>query len=388
MKIQKGLKGVVVDESKICEIDGQKGELYYRGYSIEDLAKHSTFEEVTYLLWYGELPDKQQSKRFQKELTRVKLGLLGKHLSFLIGTTRETASIKELSSIEMLRTVASLPPRFSKEIEGEGLALTLLATFPIVLAAHERLKRGKDVGSQWVLSQKCLVYPSYNLSIAANLLYMLRGERPSDEEAAILDRALVLHAEHDINASTFTARVITSTGSDMRSAITGAIGALKGPLHGGANKDAMDFFEEIAANGLNKSQIEKLILEKLSREEKIPGIGHVVYRITDPRAKILKRDALKLLEEPRDLILFEIAETVREIMEKEKGVYPNVDFYSGFLYRALGIPGELFIPLFVISRTAGWIAHIFEQQEKNRIIRPILEYVGHKPRKYPVRLRS
>lgn len=374
---KEGLEGVPVAQSSICKVDGENGRLYYRGYPIEDLAARSNFEEVVHLLWYGELPRKEDLELFRGDLKRHALGLLGAYLTFLMGATRETVAIRVLSSMEMLRTIASLPPRFSDEKDDNDLARHLLVTFPIVTAVHHRIKNGQSIS---------IIRPSYNLSVAGNFLFMLRGEFPKKNETLVLDRALVLHAEHSMNASTFTARVITSTGSDMRSAITGAIGALKGSLHGGANKDAIDLFEEIAAKGMDTNAIDAFIVEKLKRKEKIPGCGHRVYKVIDPRAVILKKDVESLLNDPRDTKLFEIAEVVRKTVEREKGKYPNVDFYSGLLYRTLGIPSELFIPIFAISRTAGWVAHIFEQRKDNRIIRPTIDYIGvWPPRPYPKR---
>ncbi len=368
--VHEGLEGIYFTRTAISKIYGDKGKLAYRGYFIEDLARRSTFEEVIYLLWFGELPSQEQFQRFRRGLMYKRIGVLTSRYGFL----EKFAS--NLPSMDMLRTATSHMPQFFGEDDPRQMALSLVAAFPIMVAAHERMRKGIPV-----------VYPNCNmLGHAANFLYMLKGEIPTEEEEKIFDRALILHAEHGAgNASSFTCRVITSTQSDLYSAIAGAIGALKGPRHGGANERAMELFETIASRNMNENEIRAYILKKLGNKERIPGFGHRVYHVLDPRANILRKDALKLLKKRGgDFHFFEIAETIRRVVEQEKAVYPNVDFYSGLLYYALGIPKELFTPIFAISRVPGWIAHAFEQADPQKpIIRPSAEYIGPPPRKYP-----
>jgi citrate synthase len=364
------LSGVVVAQSAISSIDPDEGVLMYRGYSIEDLAEHSTYEEVCWLLLHGELPGPGPFAAFDTELAQCRE---------LPGDA--AAAVDEAagaSPMEMLRTVVSVlsysdEDTVSNEHEANlRKATRLIARVPTAIARHERLRRGLEP-----------VAPRPELGIGANFLAMLHDEEPSEDEARAIDVAFILHAEHEMNASTFTARCVAGTGADLHSAIVAAICALKGPLHGGANEAVMAMLEEFGS----ADRVEAGVKGRLERKEKLFGIGHPLYRATDPRAPILRRLAGELAPEGEERRWIEMSERVEQVAQAEKGLWPNVDLYSGAVYRYLGIPQDLFTPLFAASRVVGWAAHVDEQHRDNKIIRPSAEYVGHERRPFPVPAR-
>jgi citrate synthase len=361
----KGLQGVVAAETRISLVDGAEGVLSYGGYGIEDLAGNATFEEVCHLLWYGELPDRQQLDALKQRLAD---GLL------VPDEVLDVVRIVAAGSHPMasLRTAISALSAFDADAEAMSVdaadrkAVRLTAQAVTLTAAIQRIRAGQEP-----------VAPRRDLSLAANLLYMLRGEAPDPLEERIIDASLILHAEHGMNASTFAARVTGGTMADMHSAITSAIGTLKGPLHGGANEQVMRMLLEVDTPGNAAGYVRSALAEG----RRIMGFGHRVYRTLDPRAPILKRLAEDLTARAGDkrwlLISEQIQETMREEMEQRgKRVYPNVDFFSASVYYTLGIPLDLFTNLFACARMAGWTAHIIEQLQDNRLIRPESVYVG------------
>jgi 2-methylcitrate synthase len=366
-----GLEGIVVARSELCSIDGQKGILRFRGYDIHDLARHASYEEVAYLLLRGELPAPEE------------LEVLKEELGAAAPVSGEAAQVVDLSAkdaapMEMLRTAVSAtsfddPDKDSNSEEAnQRKAMRLIAKIPTLIGRYQRRREGRKP-----------VDPDPELGYAANFLYVLRGERPSEEDARTFDVAMILHADHEMNASTFTARVISSTLSDMHSAVVGAIGALKGPLHGGANEQVMRTLESIGDVGMAEDDVRR----RLANHERIMGFGHRVYKTMDPRAEILKEFSRRLSEradgsEPN---WFEMSDRMERLVLSEKGLYPNVDFYSASTYHYLGIPTDLFTTLFVASRVVGWAAHVIEQQRDNRLIRPSSLYVGPDEREFPAR---
>jgi citrate synthase len=364
------LSGVVVAQSAISSIDPDEGVLMYRGYSIEELAEHSTYEEVCWLLLHGELPGPGPFAAFDTQLAQCR--------DLPDDAAGAVDAAVGASSMEMLRTVVSVlsysdEDRDSNEHEADlRKATRLIARIPTAIARHERLRRGQEP-----------VPPKPELGIAANLLFMLRGEEPSEDEARAIDIAFVVHAEHEMNASTFTARCVAGTGADLHSAIVAAICALKGPLHGGANEAVMAMLAEFGS----VDAVEAGVKGKLERKEKLFGVGHPLYRATDPRAPILRRLATELAPEGEERKWVEMAERLEEAANAEKGLWPNVDLYAGSLYRYLGIPNDLFTPFFAASRVVGWAAHVDEQHRDNKIIRPSAEYVGPSRRPFPVPTR-
>jgi citrate synthase len=364
------LSGVVVAQSSISSIDPDEGMLMYRGYSIEELAEHSTYEEVCWLLLHGELPGPGPFAAFDTQLAQWR--------DLPDDAAEAVDAAAGVSSMEMLRTLVSVlgysdEHKDSNEHDADlRKATRLIARIPTAIARHERRRRGEEP-----------VAPKPELGIAANFLSMLRGEEPSEDEARAIDAAFILHAEHEMNASTFTARCVAGTGADLHSAIVAAICALKGPLHGGANEAVMDM---LAVFG-SVEQVADEVRNRLERKEKLYGIGHPLYRAMDPRAPILRRLALELAPDGDERKWIEMAERVEEAAQAEKGLWPNVDLYAGSLYRYLGIPTDLFTPLFAASRVVGWAAHVDEQHRDNKIIRPSAEYVGHERRPFPIPTR-
>ncbi len=364
--VAKGLENVIAAESSICFIDGLQGKLLYRGYNIHDLAEHSTFEETAYLLWNGELPNENQLAEVRGQLQQER------------AVPHEVLELvrqqpKEALPMVTLRTAVSALAPFDSEAEDNSMpanyrkAVRLTAKVATLVAAIHRTRLGQPI-----------VDPDPNLSHAANFFYMLNGRKPDDVEARAMDLVFVLHAEHGFNASTFTGRVIASTLSDTYSAVTGAIGALKGPLHGGAAPRVYLMLEEIG----DVKNAESYIKERLARKEKIMGFGHRVYKVEDPRATHLREWAKQLAERSGKSKLYDIALEVENIMKQEKQLACNVDYYAAVVEASLGIPWDLFTCVFASSRTAGWTAHILEQQADNRIIRPRAAYVGPAERRY------
>ena len=364
------LSGVVVAESAICSIDAEQGVLMYRGYDIADLAEHSSYEEVAYLLLQGELPDSAQLQSFKGELAERDLPAPVENLI--------DANARDALPMEMLRTAVSAlsfsdPAEASIEFEQERRkAGRLIALLPTIVARHHRRRQGLDP-----------VPPDGSLSYAENFLTMLRGEAPTEEEARAFDVAMILHAEHELNASTFAARVVAGTKADLHSAIVAAICALKGPTHGGANEAAMRMMEGFGS----PEQAAEGVRERLERRETLFGLGHPVYVTTDPRARILKRWSERFSHEGGEPNWFALTEATERAAHEQKGLAPNVDLWSGSVYRYLGVPDDLFTPLFECSRVAGQAAHVLEQHADNRIIRPAADYVGPEPREYPVAQR-
>jgi citrate synthase len=361
----KGLEGVVAAESEICKIDGENGKLYYLGYSIEDLVEHCSFEEVTYLLLYGDLPKAPELEGFSRRMRDSRT--LPEPVRQMI---REFP--RDSHPMELLQSVIAYLSSYVEHKIHHGPncncrdTLHQLAQLPGVVAGYHRVRNGQEI-----------LDAREDLNHGANFLYLLFGKEPEELEAKIMDNSLTLHAEHSLNASTFTARVVASTMSTCYCSISAAVGALFGHLHGGANEKVMNMVEEIGTKDRVKDWVNKALDEK----RKIMGMGHRVYRAKDPRAKLMEQYLYELSEKYDDWRYYEILKTVestfRERMEeKGKPIYPNVDFFSGAVYSLLGIPKVLFTPIFAIARAAGWLSHILEQRSDNRIFRPKAAYVG------------
>ncbi|WP_077621195.1 citrate synthase [Sediminibacillus massiliensis] len=365
MSTTKGLEGIVATESSISSIIDD--QLTYAGYKIDDLAENSSFEEVIFLLWNKRLP-------LENELAELKEDLAS-NMALHDGVIQHLKSydLKSVHPMAALRTAVSLLGLYDEEADvmeeaaNKRKAVRIQAQVSSVVAAFARIRNGKEP-----------VAPKKNLSYAANFLYMLNGEEPKNLEIEAINKALVLHADHELNASTFTSRVCVATLSDVYSGITAAISALKGPLHGGANERVMKMLEEIGEvdNAL------PYIQEKLTNKEKIMGMGHRVYRTGDPRAKHLKKMSRELTELTGQSKWYEMSVKIEDYIKNEKGLPANVDFYSASVYHSLGIEHDLFTPIFAVSRVSGWLAHILEQYENNRLIRPRAEYVGPKNQTY------
>jgi citrate synthase len=362
----KGLEGVIAAETALSDIDGREGRLSYVGYDIHDLADHATFEEVIYLLQNLELPNGSQLEEIRTQLAKER-----EPNDFVMELL--PALSKNAAPMSMLRTAVSAssakdPDGWDTSPEGNyRKAVRLCAVFPTLVAYYHRLRTDQD-----------LVHPDASLSQAANFLYMLKGEKPDDETARIFDVCLVLHADHTMNASTFAARVCAATLSDIHSATTAAIAALKGPLHGGANEQVMRMIKEIK----EPSKARDYTINKLRNKEKVMGFGHRVYKTEDPRATHLRAMAKELAEKTGDDSNYAISQEIEKAVMDEKGIYPNVDFYAASVYGYLRIPTDLFTCVFACSRVAGWTAHVREQYADNRLIRPDHGYVGPDPRKW------
>lgn len=369
----RGLEGVVANESAICYVFGEEGRLIYRGYDINDLADHSTFEETAYLLLYGDLPTKQQLKEFTAGLKAAQK--LDKVVQRIIKDAPASAN-----PMDVLRTAVSAavfvdPDRADNALEGERRkAIRLIGELPTMVAMFHRLRNGLKP-----------LAPRRGLSAAANFLYMISGETPSDEAEHAFDVALILHADHELNASTFAARVIAATLADVHGAVTGAVAALAGPLHGGANAEVMKMLLEIQT----PERAEAWVRQALAAKRKISGFGHRVYRTEDPRAAHLRRMSEVLGQQAGQPHWFAMQRVIEDLMRKEKGLYANVDFYSASMYYVMGIPLDLYTPIFAVSRVSGWCAHVLEQHADNRLIRPRAEYIGHMDRRWvPPRKRG
>lgn len=362
----KGLEGVIVGQSKLSDIDGEVGELIYAGYDIDDLARNTTFEEVCYLLWNGELPNREQLEGFKRELA-AQARLDDKVLAVLRTLPGDA------DPMAALRTAVSALGCFDPQADDitpaeiRRKALYLTAVTPTLVAAYARLRAGKEP-----------LQPKEGLSFAANFLYTLNGEEANETRCRTMDVALVLHAEHAMNASTFAARVTAGTLSDVYSAITSAIGTLKGPSHGGANVEVMNMLREIDSS---REDPKAWVHAALESGKKVMGFGHRVYKATDPRAKVLRELADKIMEEAGETRWLDLSDKIRAAMAEEmeargKRIYPNVDFFSASVYTTLGIEMDLFTAVFAIARMPGWTAHLMEQYADNRLIRPGSEYIG------------
>jgi citrate synthase len=368
--VKKGLEGVVVAESSLSYIDGSVGKLVYRGYAIEDLAKEASYEEVLYLLWHGELPTRDELAAFEAEMAAERAVD-----DAVLDALADLAAADE-SPMAALRTGTSMLSATEPEAEADpqDLEATLrkgrriVAKIPTVLAAYDRLRRGEDP-----------VDPREDLDLAPNFLYMLTGEEPDEVAAETMDMALTLHADHGLNASTFTAMVVSSTLADVYNAVTAGVGALAGPLHGGANQDVIEFLLRVDEAGADPVEY---IQRKMEEEEdwRVPGWGHRVYDVKDPRAEILGERS-RQLGEAGESKWYDHAAAIEEYLTEEKGlpehdIAPNVDFYSGTVYYQLGIPADMYTPIFAMSRAGGWVGHVLEYQAENRLIRPRANYTG------------
>ena len=351
----KGLEDVVTGQSSICFIDGVQGRLLYRGYDIVDLAPKSTYEETAFLLWNGHLPTLSELHTFSSELN-AKRGVPDGVLSIIAGLPANC------DAMDALRVgVAALGIYDDPMYQPQEKAQSIAAKLATLVAAIHRHKHDQEI-----------LAPRDDLGYAANLLYMVTGEKPSKDDERLMDALLILHADHELNASTFAARVIASTLSDVYSAVTGAVGALKGPLHGGANEKVIEMTIEIGTPENAESYVDAM----LAKRQKITGFGHRVYKTMDPRAAILKDMAQKFIKTEKERKVFQILEKTEEMMKTWKNLYPNVDLYSGLALNHVGIPSYLFTPVFAVGRAPGWLAHILEQYADNRLIRPRAEYIG------------
>jgi citrate synthase len=363
-----GLEGIVAARSRLCQIDGAAGKLYYLGYPIEELASGSSFEETAFLLWHGRLPRGEELDSLNAEL--IKNRALPQQIIDFISLLPHTCH-----PMDALRTVASLLATFDHNPERSPeanlhRAISLTAQFPTIVATFHRLRQNQKP-----------VEPNSKLGHAANFLYMLFGEQPEESTAKVLDIAMILHLDHEMNASTFAALVTASTLSDLYSAVSSGVGALKGPLHGGANEAVLKMLLEIG----DPNKVEAYVDDALSKKVKMMGFGHRVYKNYDPRARLLKEYARRLSGKTKFSRLFQVTDRLEKIMVDRKGkqgIFPNVDLYSGIIYHQMGIATDLFTPIFAIARVAGWTAHVLEYWQENRLFRPNSLYDGPPPRKY------
>jgi citrate synthase len=357
----KGLEGVVATTSSICFIDGDQGVLAYRGINVRELAEHSTFEETCYLLWFGKLPTRDELKGLRDRLVGERK--LDPGIISLLRSAPKTAL-----PMDVLRTVVSALSFYDPENKKNdhdanvNKSIRLTSQIAMIVAAYDRLRKGQP-----------LVEPDPSLSHAANFLFQLNGVKPSPTAERALDIALILHADHELNASTFAARVTAATLSDMHSAVTSAIGCLKGPLHGGANEAVFQILQAIDRDG---SDPVEHIKGMLAQKKKIPGFGHRVYHTEDPRATHLRKMSQDLGKSSGQAKWFDMSEKIERFIKAEKKLNANVDFYSASTYHTLGISMDLFTPVFAVSRISGWTAHVIEQLDDNRLIRPRADYVG------------
>jgi citrate synthase len=369
--LKKGLEGVLVAESELSFIDGDEGKLVYRGYTIEDLARDASYEEVLYLLWHGELPTREDLDAFRADMAS--------HREVDDDVLDLVADLADADADPMaaLRTAVSELSAFDGDSDAEptdreanlrkGKRIT--AKIPTIVSAFARLRDGDDV-----------VDPREDLDHAANFLYMLNDEEPDDVLADVFDQALVLHADHGLNASTFSAMVTSSTLADVHSAVTSAIGTLSGSLHGGANANVMRMLQEVDDSDKDALQ---WVQDALDRGDRVMGFGHRVYNVKDPRAKILGERSEELGEAAGDTKWYEMSVAIEDYMAEEKGLAPNVDFYSASTYYQMGIPVDIYTPIFAMSRVGGWVGHVLEQYEDNRLIRPRARYTGEEDRDFP-----
>jgi citrate synthase len=372
--VEKGLMDVVAAQTAISDIDGKLGKLWYAGYSIDDLAENSTFEEVMYLVHHRRLPTQSELEDLTEQMVDCRES--AEFIRKLMPTLAE-----QTSPMSMLRTSVSAASAYDPDGWDQSpeanyrKAVRLTSVMPTFIAYYDRHRRGLD-----------LVEPNPKLPHAANFLYMLSGEEPDQLAARAFDVLFILYVDHTMNASTFTARVVASTLADMHSAITAAIAALKGPLHGGANELAMEMLQEIG----EPERAESFVKDLFARKEKIMGFGHRVYRsVDDPRATILRGLSLELGEAAGDTRWYDISQQVEKVVLSDKGLRPNVDFYAGSVLHYLGLPTDLFTPMFAASRAAGWTAHVLEQYADNRIIRPDSDYIGPRDQRWvPIEERS
>jgi len=361
-----GLRGVVAAQSAIGDVNGEEGKLIYQGYDIHDLAENSTFEEVVFLLWNGRLPNQAELDEHTARIRRN------------YEAPKEVIDLmkqypKESDPMDVLRTAVSSLDLYDPKGQGTdresavGAAVRITSQIGTIAAAWDRIRNGKGV-----------ITPDKDLSIAENFLYMLRGERPEADEARMFDIALILHADHELNASTFTTRVVAGTLADMYGAVTAGIAALSGPLHGGANTNVMKMLIKIG----DMDGVDAFVENALETKTKIMGIGHAVYKTEDPRATWLRKFSKQMAEKKGETKWFEMSQRIESLMLEKKGMYPNVDFYSASTYYLMGIALDMYTPIFAVSRISGWTGHILEQYGNNKLIRPRAEYIGARDQKY------
>jgi citrate synthase len=361
-----GLRGVVAAQSAIGDVNGEEGKLIYQGYDIHDLAENSTFEEVVFLLWNGRLPQ-------QSELDELTAKLRANYEA-----PKEVLELmklypKDADPMDVLRTAVSSLDFFDKAGHGTdrenavNSAIKLTGQIGTIAAAWDRIRNGNDP-----------IAPDTDLSIAENFLYMLRGEKPDADEARMFDIALILHADHELNASTFTTRVVAGTLADMYGAVTAGIAALAGPLHGGANTNVMKMLIKIG----DLEGVDAFVDNALETKAKIMGIGHAVYKTEDPRATWLRKFSKQMAEKKGESKWFDMSQRIESLMHEKKGMYPNVDFYSASTYYLMGIALDMYTPIFAVSRISGWTGHILEQYGNNKLIRPRAEYIGARDQRY------
>lgn len=363
--INRGLDGIVAFSTTKSSIDGQKGELIYSGFNIDTLAENATFEEVCFLLWNDRLPDSEELEELRSRLIAER-ELPETVLDFIRSANPEAEPMSVLRSATSM--LADFVPESTgdEEIDARNQAISMTARMPAIVAAFDRVRKGKEI-----------VAPLRKGSTAYNFLYMLNGEEPGKQAEKTMDLCLILHAEHGMNASTFTCRVICATQSDIYSAVTGAIGALKGPLHGGANTAVMQMLLELEEQG-EKADPVAFTLDKLEKKEKIMGFGHRVYKTFDPRAHHLRKMSEALSRETGQEKLYKWSEAMLTTMKEEKNIDPNVDFFSATVYYSIGISPDLYTCIFSMSRVSGWTAHYLEQAANNRLIRPRALYIGER----------
>ena len=361
-----GLRGVVAAQSAIGDVNGEQGILIYQGYDIHDLAEHSTFEEVVFLLWNGRLPSQSELDDLTQQI-RANYKVPGEVIAAM------KYMPKDADPMDVLRTCVSALDFYDKDGHGTDAesahrsAVKITGQIGTIVAAWDRIRSGKDP-----------IAPDSSLSIAENFLYMLRGEKADADEVRMFDIALILHADHELNASTFTTRVVAGTLADMYGAVTAGIAALAGPLHGGANTAVMKSLLEID----DPSKVDAWVEDALEHKRKIMGIGHAVYKTEDPRATWLRKFSKQMADKKGESKWYEMSQRIEKLMHEKKGMYPNVDFYSASTYYLMGIPLDLFTPIFAVSRISGWTGHILEQYANNKLIRPRAEYIGKRDQKY------
>jgi citrate synthase len=357
----RGLREIVAAQTRLSDIDGRAGRLWYVGYDINDLAGRTSYEEVVHLLHELRLPNQMELDALRDFMVEER------EVSKFLRDDLMPTLAQQTSPMSMLRTSVSAasaydPDGWDDSVDADRRkALRLIAKTPTLLAMYHRMRTGQEI-----------VPPNTKLSHAANFLHMLLGLEPSQEDAEVIDTTFVLYADHTMNASTFTARIVASTLSDMFSAITAAIAALKGPLHGGANEESMKMLEEVGS----PDRAEAYVRDRLERHQKVMGFGHAVYKTMDPRAVVLKRLSKETGERHGDTSWYEISEAIERTVLEQRQLFPNVDFYAASVYHTLGIPTDLMTPIFAVARMAGWTAHVREQHADNRVIRPGSEYIG------------
>ena len=361
-----GLEDVVAASSTICDVNGSEGRLIYQGYDIHDLAEHSTFEEVVYLLWFGRLPTKTEFETISKELS-INRSLPAELVAMM------KSFPKAASPMEVLRTAVSMLSMWDPDAQNDGResnirkATRLTAQIPTIIAYWDNIRNGREPRA-----------PKTDCNLASNFLYLLKGTMPDAVSSKSLDVALILHADHELNASTFAARVAAATLTDIHSAIVAAIGTLKGPLHGGANQEVIKMLLKIG----DLPNVEPFIKRMFEEHKKVMGFGHRVYKTEDPRATHLRKMSEELGKRAGETKWYLMSSQIEEMVFADKGLYANVDFYSASVYYMLGIPTDLFTPVFAFSRMSGWAAHVLEQYANNRLIRPRAEYTGPTNLKY------